>query len=336
MLLSMRDAVQANKAMIATSQTLASEVGLGILRGGGNAADAAVATAAALNVTEPCSTGIGGDMFALYYDAQTRAVSALNGSGRAPEAVTLERIGAGGWSERHALTVTVPGACQGWADLAARHGTLPLSTLLEPAIGLAEEGFPVAPVTARAWARSAAWLSPEQRMPDGAGGALTTEDLAAHASTWDTPIHTEFRGVRVWECPPNGQGLAALLALNILSGFDLSSLEPLGSTRWHLMIEAMRLAFADARRYVADPEHAGIPLDELLDPGYAEARRGLIDLRRATLDVRHGAPTERGGTVYFCVVDEAGNACSFINSNYMGFGTGLTPAGWGFTLQNRA
>jgi len=372
----MSPAVQARQGMIATSQTLASQIGLSILQDGGNAADAAVAAAAALNVTEPCSTGIGGDMFALFYDARTRRVSALNGSGRAPAALTRERA-ASDWSARHALTVTVPGACAGWCDLLSCHGTLPIGPLLEPE--LAEQGFSVAEGTAAAWARSTALLCSELLMPDGrppragerfrnpglartlrevaaggaaafyqgpiaaaiaqvvqqAGGVLTQADLAAHRSTWDEPIHADFYGKRIWQCPPNGQGLAALLALNVLSGFDLAALDALGPPRWHLMIESMRLAFADARYYVADPEWGGMPIAELLDPAYASAQRRRIDPDRATLDIRRGSPTERGGTVYFCVVDEAGNACSFINSNYMGFGTGLTPQGWGFTLQNR-
>ncbi len=179
-----------------------------------------------------------------------------------------------------------------------------------------------------------------------AGGCLTAEDLAAHASTWDEPISTTYRpfgaaqnrsvsSVRIWECPPNGQGLAALLALNILEGFDLSSLDPLAPERLHLEIEAMRLAFADTRWYVTDPQFTDIPIAQLLSKAYAAERRKLIDPTRATLDQRRGAPVASSDTVYFSVVDGQGNACSFINSNYMGFGTGIVPAGWGFSLQNR-
>jgi gamma-glutamyltranspeptidase/glutathione hydrolase len=168
-----------------------------------------------------------------------------------------------------------------------------------------------------------------------AGGCLSQDDLAAHTSTWDIPISTTYRGFRIWECPPNGQGLAALLALNLLEGFDLASTVPISAQRLHLMIEAMRLAFADTRLYVADPAFNPAPLDWLLSKDYAADRRKLIDFERASLDRQHGTPASSSDTVYLCVVDAEGNACSFINSNYMGFGTGIVPPGWGFTLQNR-
>jgi gamma-glutamyltranspeptidase/glutathione hydrolase len=265
---------------------------------------------------------------------------------------------------------------------------MPLAEILAPAIRLAEEGFPVAPLTAHFWQRGAEnqlasapggrALTLDGRGPRAgeifrnpglarafraiaeggkeayyqgdiarsiaqvvqeAGGAMTVEDLAAHESTWDEPISTTYRGVRVWECPPNGQGLAALIALNALEGFELSKQDPLGVDRWHLLIEAMRLAFVDTRWYVADPKFFDIPLAGLLSKEYAAARRQIINPERATLDTQRGAPVAGSGTVYFCVVDGQGNACSFINSNYMGFGTGIVPAGaagpWGFTLQNR-
>jgi gamma-glutamyltranspeptidase/glutathione hydrolase len=168
-----------------------------------------------------------------------------------------------------------------------------------------------------------------------AGGCLAVEDLAAHTSTWDTPISTTYRGLRVWECPPNGQGLTALIALNILEGFDLAALSPLSADRLHLEIEALRLAFADTRWYVADPAFTPAPLKWLLSKEYAAERRKRLNLRRASLDVQRGSPVAGSDTVYFCVVDGDENACSFINSNYMGFGTGIVPAGWGFSLQNR-
>ncbi|MBN2549552.1 MAG: gamma-glutamyltransferase family protein [Anaerolineales bacterium] len=374
--------------MVAASQPLAVAAGLEILAQGGNAADAAVAVASALNVTEPTSTGLGGDCFALYYQADTGQVSALNGSGRAPTSLTLERLRQEGLEEKlppyHAYTITVPGACAGWCDLIARFGQLPLATTLSPAIRLAESGFPVAPMTARFWQSGVAnrllsalgglELTIDGRAPQAgeifrnpglartlqliaeggktafyqgeiaeaiasvvqaAGGCLSISDLAAHTSTWDQPISTIYRGVRFWECPPNGQGLAALLALNILEGFDLSRWEPLSVERLHLEIEAMRLAFADTRWYVADSSFNPPPVQELLSKGYAAERRKLIQLDRATLDQQRGSPVASSDTVYFSVVDGWGNACSFINSNYMGFGTGIIPAGWGFTLQNR-
>jgi gamma-glutamyltranspeptidase / glutathione hydrolase len=386
---SRRSPVIGRGGIVSTSQPLATAAGLAILARGGNAADAAVAAGAALNVTEPTSTGIGGDMFALYFSAETGQISALNGSGRAPAALTLERLAKegllrGSLPRFHAYTVTVPGACAGWLDLLEWHGSLSPAEVLEPAVVLAEEGFPVAPLTALGWQRGA-----EQQLaaaPNGveltiggrapgageifrnpglartlravaeggrqafyegpiaraivevlqeAGGCMTGADLAAHASTWEQPIQVPYRGLRVYECPPNGQGLAALIALNILSGFDLGQAELLSADSLHLEIEAIRLAFADARWYVADPEFRDIPIEQLLSEHYASERRRLIDPGQATVDVRRGTPVASSDTVYLSVVDRFGNACSFINSNYMGFGTGIVPRGWGFTLQNR-
>ncbi len=383
-----RSGVFARHGMVATSQPLAAMVGLRILLAGGNAADAAVATAAALNVTEPISTGIGGDCFALFYDAKTRAITALNGSGRAPAALTLDLLARQGLSGSmppfHAHTVTVPGACAGWSDLLARHGTMRLNNVLAPAIQLAEEGYPVAPLTAYLWQQGAKGqllnspgareLTVDGRAPRAGeiirlptlartlravaeggkeafyrgeiarklaetvqahGGLLTVEDLAAHESTWDEPISTTYRGIRVWECPPNGQGLAALIALNVLEGFKLHSMEPLGAERLHLLIEALRLAFVDTQWHVADPAFRYLPLAALTSKEYAEKRRKIIDPAKATPDISRGAPAGGSDTVYLTVVDSAGNACSFINSLYMGFGTGIVPEGTGICLHNR-
>jgi gamma-glutamyltranspeptidase/glutathione hydrolase len=376
------------RGMVATSQPLAVAAGLRMLDAGGNATDAAVATAAALAVTEPCGTGIGGDCFALFYDAKTGAVSGLNGSGRAPAALTLERVAREGFQEElpalHAHTVTVPGTCGGWADALQRHGSLPLAAVLEPAIELAERGFPVAPITAQIWevgAKLQLANSPGGRelLIDGRapragqlfrnpglartlrivaeqgpkgfyegepgraiaavvqrhGGVMTETDLAEHRSTWEEPISTTYRDLRVWECPPNGQGIAALIALNIVEGFDVASLDPHGPDRLHLLIEAMRLAFADCRSCLADPALVDVPVAELLCKDYASARRAEIDTGRTNPDARRGTPVARSDTVYLCAVDGAGNACSFINSNYRIFGTGIVPDGFGFSLQNR-
>jgi gamma-glutamyltranspeptidase/glutathione hydrolase len=385
---SRRSTVYSRSAIVATSQPLATAAGLEILSKGGNAADAAVAAGAALNVTEPTSTGIGGDMFALFYSAETKQVTALNGSGRAPAALTLDRLKQDGLERDlppfHPHTVTVPGACAGWFDLIARHGSLSMPEILAPAIRIAGEGFPVAPLTAYSWQRGAqnqlksapngreltidgrgpnpgeifrnpnlartfeivASRGPSAfyqgdiaeaivRVVQEAGGCMTMEDLASHASTWEEPISVTYRGLRVHECPPNGQGITALIALNILEGFDPASTAPLSAERLHLMIESMRLAFADARWYVADPKFSKIPVEGLLSKGYAGERRKLIDPTRATIDPQRGAPVHSSNTVYLSVVDKLGNACSFINSNYWGFGTGIVPKGFGFTLQNR-
>jgi gamma-glutamyltranspeptidase/glutathione hydrolase len=164
---------------------------------------------------------------------------------------------------------------------------------------------------------------------------MNEADLAHHESSWVAPIHTTYRKLRVWECPPNGQGLAALLALNIVEGFELTGLGPLSAERLHLQIEAMRLAFADARWFIADPASNPAPLAELLSKEYAADRRRLIDRDKASIDQQRGTPTSASDTVYLSVIDGEGNACSFINSNYAGFGTGIVPRGWGFTLQNR-
>ncbi len=384
---SRRSPVYGLGGMVATSQPLAVEAGLKILSLGGNAADAAVATAAALNVTEPTSTGLGGDCFALYYEASSGQITAVNGSGRAPASLSLERLKKEGFRDElpqfHPYTITVPGACAGWCDLLTRHGRLPIAKVLDSAIHLAEQGFPVSPITAYHWNNAAKRLvtapggieltidgrAPQageifhnhglartlRRIAEGgkaafyqgeiaeaiarvvrqSGGCLSVEDLSAHTSTWDLPISTTYHGFRVWECPPNGQGLATLLALNLLEGYDLAALPPLSSKRLHLMIEAMRLAFADTSWYVADPAFNPAPLEGLLSKEYAAERRKLINPARATLDHVYGTPTSASDTVYLSVVDADGNACSFINSNYYGFGTGIVPRGWGFTLQNR-
>jgi gamma-glutamyltranspeptidase/glutathione hydrolase len=331
---------------------------------------------------------LGGDAFALYYDAATKNISAINGSGRAPRSLSLERLSREGFKDQlppyHPYNVTVPGACALWCDLTARLGRLPLGAILVPAIRLAEEGFPVSPITSYLWQRAAQGqlakavngveLTIEGRGPNPgeifrnpglartlktiaeggknafyegeiaeaivsilreAGGCMELSDLAEHQSTWEAPISILYRGMRIWECPPNGQGLAVLLALNLLEKYDLSILPPLSPMRLHLEIEALRIAFADARHFVADPTFFPIPLEDLLSPAYADERRRGISPQYALPEHIHGFPASGHDTVYFCVVDGEGNACSFINSNYMGFGTGIVPRGWGFSLQNR-
>ena len=384
---SRRSAVHASRGLVASSQPLATEAGIAILREGGNAADAAVATAAVLALTEPMSTGLGGDMFALHYEGTSGKITALNGSGRAPSRLSLDLLRDQGFADAlpplHAHNVTVPGACAGWCDLVDRHGSLGMDRLLAPAVRLAKEGFPVAPLTALHWAVGAerqlrrapggSRLLVDGRAPSAgevfrnpdlartfeaiakhgkeafyrgdlarriaaavqaAGGVMTTEDLAAHHSTWDEPLSTAYRGVRLWECPPNGQGLVALLTLNLLAHLELPE-DGVSTDRLHLVIEALRLAFADGRRYVADPAKAQVPTKALLSEAYARDRSRRIDPGKANLRAAPGTPAAGSDTVYFSVADGAGNACSFINSNYMGFGTGIVPEGAGFALQNR-
>lgn len=383
---SRRSAVMGLGPMVATSQPLAAQAGLQTLLAGGNAVDAAVATAGMLAIVEPTGTGLGGDCFALVYTAATRSLRALNGSGRAPAALDVARLNALGWTampQRGALTVTVPGAVDAWARLVAEHGRMPLAEVLAPAIATAEKGYPVSELIARAWRAGAPLLAlhpaaREHFLPGGdapragtrvrqlgqaralrqiaeggaeafyrgpiadaivasvkaAGGCLDHADLASHASAWDAPIATRFHGLDVWQCPPNGQGLAALVALAVAHGWDLPAL-PWGSGEWmHRLIEAMRLGFADAHAWVADPAFAAAPVATLLAPAYADARRALVRSDRAMPAPASGIP--RGSdTVYLAAVDGDGNACSLINSNYMGFGSGIV-AGWtGIPLQNR-
>jgi gamma-glutamyltranspeptidase/glutathione hydrolase len=380
---SRRSGVLARHGMVATSQPLAAMAGLQMLMKGGNAADAAIAVAAMLNVVEPMSTGIGGDCFALIYTASTGQVTALNGSGRAPLAFTLEEAQKRGLNEiplLGPLPVTVPGAASGWQALLDRFGTMTLAECLAPAIAAAEEGFPVSERISAGWHRSAEKLARDaeasrvylpapnvgdvHRQPDLArtfrtvaeggaeafyhgplaekiaacvqsqGGYLTAADLARHTATWESPIRTTYRGVEVLEHPPNGQGLAALLALNIVEGYDLAGMDYFDPARWHVMIEAMRMGMADAARYVADPAVVNVPVGTLLSREYATRRRALIAPDSSVTLMAPGQPEHRD-TVYLTAADGQGNAVSFINSLYYGFGSGLVVPGTGICLQNR-
>jgi gamma-glutamyltranspeptidase/glutathione hydrolase len=386
---SRRSMVVSPRGMVAAENVLAAEAGCAILRRGGNAADAAIATAAVMNVTAPAATGIGGDCFALYYDAQTKQVTALNGSGRAPRNLSIERLereNIVGEIPAHSVhAVTVPGAAQGWEDLLKRHGTLSLGEVLQDAIFYAEQGVPVSPVFGAAWgsARVEAFLKScphtEDYLPNGTvpqvgqivklpglaqtlrtvahhgvaafyqgaiadaivttlqalGGTLTHADLQAHTSTWGEAISVDYRGYTVWEHPPNGQGLAALLALNIAEGWNLGDYAPDSADKLHWMVEAMRLAFADARQYIADPQQSNVPVAALLSKAYAAQRHELVHADRAMQPPTFGQPLPASDTTYLCVLDGQGNACSFINSLYMGFGSGIVAKGTGVFLQNR-
>ncbi len=388
---SRRSAVLAKNGMVATSQPLAALAGLRMLMQGGNAVDAAVAAAAALNVVEPESTGVGGDMFALIWNDREKRVRALNGSGRAPAAASIDQLRAAGYDQMPGegpFSVSAPGTVHGWETILKAHGSMPLAEVLKPAIGYAEEGFPVTDFIAYQWSGQQARLSalpsgqemllngrpPRQgeimRLPtlgktlravaEGGsaafyhgeiaakiasfvqeqGGWITADDLADHTSDWDEPIATDYRGVTCWECPPNGQGIAALEALNIVEGFDIKSMGAQTVATYHHLIEGMRLSFADAHRYVADPRKASVPIAALTDKGYAAQRRELIDPDKVMPYAPFGDLTgyRKGGgdTVYISCVDGQGNACSFINSIYINFGSGLVVPDSGIVLQNRA
>ncbi len=380
-----RQPLYASNGVVATSQPLAAQAGLFVLREGGNAVDAAIATAAALTVVEPTSNGIGSDAFALVWDGGR--LHGLNGSGRSPGACTREALTSAGLDAIPAFgwwPVTVPGAPQSWVDLHARFGRLPFERLLAPAIEYAESGFLLSPVLSHYWHLGAELYNHRNGdefagwrhtfMPDGfspkpgatwksgshadtlrsiarshaedfyrgaiaarmdrfareTGGLLRAEDLAAHHSDWVDPISVNYRGHQVWEIPPNGQGIVALQALAMLDGMTLPPTRDERAA--HLQIEAIKLAFSDAQAYVADTEHAAVPVAGLLDPGYAAERRALIGERAG--QPATGEPPA-GGTVYLATADRDGMMVSFIQSNYMGFGSGVVVPETGVALANR-
>ncbi|RXK40572.1 gamma-glutamyltransferase [Tremella mesenterica] len=399
---SRRSTVFSAKGAVATSQPLACQAGIEVLNKGGNAADAAVAMAAALNVTEPSMTGVGGDMFCLFYDATTKTVRGINGSGRAPKALTLEHLrqrGVNGTSIplTDLNSVTVPGAAAGWCKTLETFGSgISMKEVLAPAIRMAREGVPAHEINSRKWQASEKLIKeasvnwparlilknpplPSHIMthPDladtfeaiatygkdgyytgriaeaivevvqGGGGVMSLEDLAECEAEVVQPIKYDFRvgkagdsGVTLWECPPNGQGLTALMALGIIEAvekkhnFDILKLEHNSALYLHILIEALRLAFADTRYYVADPRVVHVPVEEMLTPKYLAQRADLIQLDK-TIEISRGSPVAGSDTVYLATADKEGNSCSFIASNYAGFGTGAIPAGCGFTLQNR-
>ncbi|KAJ0119296.1 gamma-glutamyltranspeptidase [Diaporthe amygdali] len=434
---SRRSVVHSTKGIVSCTQPLAAKCGIEILDAGGNAADAAVAVAAGMNMTEPCSTGIGGDMFCLFYDARTSKVSALNGSGRSGGKCTLDQLrhdlgpDAGSIPARSVHAVTVPGAAAGWVDTVERFGSgrFTLEQILAPAIRLGEAGFPVSELTAESWGNAENMIKtaspngkemlkadPESegffRAPKAGeimknptlartfraiategkkgfytgriaeafvkvvqdlGGYLDLEDLADHLDRGSEPVEPislKFRGqglqrgkkrqangevkdsdvddgdkgLELWEHPPNGQGIVALMALGIMQELENQGKIPTftaaqhNSTPYlHAIIESLRIAFADANWFVADPNVVQVPSAGLISPAYLAKRASLFDPNKASNGViAHGSPALRSSdTVYFAVSDAEGNAISFINSNYEGFGTCIIPKGCGFTLQNR-
>jgi gamma-glutamyltranspeptidase/glutathione hydrolase len=383
-----RSAVLARHGMVAASHPLAAQVGLDILKAGGNAIDAAIATDAALGLMEPMSCGIGGDLFAIVWDAKAQKLYGLNASGRSPYRATRQLFAERGLTEiptTGPLSWSVPGCVDGWAELHQRFGAKSLQDILAPVIRYAEEGTPVPDVIAGYWRTGARLLRrdpgaarvylPDGRPPargsvfqnpalarayrliaeggrdafyrgpiaaelvklsDRAGGLFTPKDFADHTSTWVEPVSTTYRGVEVWELPPNGQGIAALQMLNILEGYDLAKLGPGSADYWHLFLEAKKLAYADRARYYADPDFAKVPVAELIAKPYAAARRKLISMDHALTDVGPGDPKlGRSDTVYLCAVDQDRNCVSLIQSNYTGFGSGIASAELGFVVQNR-
>lgn len=383
-----RSEIIAANAMAATSQPLATQIALDLLKVGGSAVDAAIAANAALGVMEPTGCGIGGDLFALVWDAGNAELTGLNASGRSPGSLTADEFKSAGFAkvpEFGPLSVSVPGAVDGWFQLHDRYGRLPMAEVLAPAIRYAREGFPVSEVIARHWALNAQVLGGypgfgETYLPDGRaprkgdvfrnprlatsyeklvtggreafyegeisetisaymaaqGGHLSASDLAAHRSEWVEPACCNYRGYDVYELPPNSQGIAVLQMLNVLEGFDVAGMG-FGSPEYvHHVVEAKKLAYEDRARFYADPGFCDVPVVQLISRSYARTRRRLIDAGKAAATCPAGDPLpEHGDTVYLTTADRDGNMVSLIQSNYAGMGSGMTPTGLGFVLQNR-
>jgi gamma-glutamyltranspeptidase/glutathione hydrolase len=367
--------------IVATGQPLAAQAGVRMMLAGGNAIDAAIATAITLTVVEPTANGIGADNFALIWAGG--GLHGMNSSGRSPRAMTPDKYaGKDSISTRGWDGVTIPGAPWGWVTAHERFGALPFATLFEPAIEYARHGFPVSPVAAYYWnigARSYREFEEWQKtfVPGGSapkpgeifrsenhaktleeiaasggesfyrgalaeriaaharetGGLITEDDLALHDSDWVRPIEMEYHGWTLHEIPPNGQGLAALMMLGILKHLPLGEHAVDSAMYAHLEMEAMKLAFADAHRYIADPAWMDVKVESLLDPAYLESRARLVDPDRAQ-DFQHGTP-KPGGTVLLTAADAEGNMVSWIQSNYTGFGSGIVVPGTGIALHNR-
>jgi gamma-glutamyltranspeptidase/glutathione hydrolase len=381
-----KSVVYAPNGMAATSQPLATSAAVHVLQQGGNAIDAAVTAASVLSVTEPMMTGIGGDMFAIVWSAKDKRLYGLNASGRAGALMTREELLRRQRTRgpaRGPESVTVPGALAGWQALLNRFGTMKLAQVLEPAIGYAENGFPVTPVIAQDWttgnivqrdsgARATFLIDGKYpgagdwfRNPDYArtlrdiqregidyfykgplgekivnhlrarGGFLTMDDLRRNEPTWVTPISTKFAGYRVWELPPNNQGIATLEMLRILEPYDLKAMGQNSAKYLHYLIEAKKLAYADLGRYVGDPDHLTVQPSYMLSDSFINERRSHIDPNKAMAETQPGPERTSSETIYLTVADKDGNMVSFINSNYDEWGSGVVVPGTGFALHDR-
>ncbi|HAF29090.1 MAG TPA: gamma-glutamyltransferase [Bacteroidales bacterium] len=381
-----RSEVIAKHGMAATSQPLATQVALDILKKGGNAIDAAIAANATLGLMEPTGNGMGGDLFAIIWDAKTQKLYGLNASGRSPKSLTLDYFLDNNFEKIPAfgpLPVSVPGCVDGWFEMHKKFGSMKMTDILNPAITYAREGFPVSELIAYYWdlsvprlreypnftetftlngkapAKGEIFKNPFlantlEKIAQGGrdvfykgeiakeidrymkemGGFLSYDDLASHKSEWVEPISTNYRGYDVWELPPNGQGTAALQMLNMLEAYDIASMG-FGSTEYiHLFTEAKKLAFEDRAKYYSDMDFNKIPVDKLISKEYSNERRKLINPDRAARNYPAGE-LEQGNTIYMTVADQWGNMVSLIQSNYRGMGSGMTPKGLGFILQDR-
>src|SRR5580658_3967670 len=384
-----RSMVISRRGVVSAENPLAAQAGANVLAHGGNAVDAAIATNAVMGVVEPMMNGIGGDLFAIVYDAKSGKLYGLNASGWAPAGLSIEFLKSkdiAKMPQEGIQSVTVPGAVDGWSNLLARFGTKKFSEVLAPAIYYAREGFPVPEWDAAYWADAVDILKQDKnaaatylldghaprvgeifRNPDLAhsleslasggrdayykgaiastivalstrlGGTMTPEDLADYSSEWVNPISTTYHGWTVYEIPPNGQGIAALIMLNIMESFPLAQFGHNSADALHAMIEAKKLAYSDMYRYVADPKFSRVPVEGMLAKDYAAQRAKLIDMSKANCNVSPGEPAfpTAGDTTYLTVVDRDGNMVSLIQSNYSGFGSRLVADGTGFALQNR-
>jgi gamma-glutamyltranspeptidase / glutathione hydrolase len=385
----LRSTVFGTRGVVATSQPLAANAGLDILIKGGNAIDAAVATAAVLTVVEPMSTSLGGDVFVMVYLAKEKKLVGLNASGRAPYAVTLDKLNEK--LKKHEMkniggiySVTVPGAVDGWFTVLEKYGTMSMAEVLEPAIHYADNGFPVSEIIGQAWANSVkklsgepstakTWLVDGKRSPkigeifvnkdlantykklakngrdefykgsiakaiikysDEKDGFLSMKDFEDHTSTWVEPIYADYKNYRLYELPPNGQGIAALEMLKILENVDMKSLGHNSAEYLHHFIEAKKLAYADIRKWNSDPEFNDLPIDQMISSEYGKKQFDRINANKAMQRPESGIPGG-GDTVLLEVMDKDHNAVSFIYSIYSGFGSGLVAPGTGFSLQNR-
>jgi gamma-glutamyltranspeptidase / glutathione hydrolase len=383
-----RSMVMSQGGIVATESPLASKAGAEILERGGNAVDAAIAAHAVMTVVAPMWNGIGGDLFAIVYDAKSGKYYGLNASGWAPAGQSLDRLRKMGFQEvpgRGIESATVPGAVDGWQKLLDRFGKKKFGEVLAPAIQIAEDGFPVTEWIALHFAADAALLKSSEATaktflisdraprlgevfhnPDLAwslreiarngrdafyrgaitrsllelsarhGGAFTAQDFSEYSSEWVEPISTTYRGWKVYELPPNGQGIGALEMLNLMERFDLQKLGLNSAQALHIQIEAKKLAYADVLRYMGDPRMNRMPVSGMLSKAYAAERAKLIDLNHARCDVSAGALVpDAGDTTYLSVVDREGNMVSLIESNYEEFGSGLVADGTGFVLHDR-
>ena len=383
-----RTVVMAQNGMACTSNPLSTQVAIEILKNGGNAIDAAIAANAMEGVVEPHVNGIGGDLFAIVWDAKTQKLHGLNASGRSPYSLTLAEFKKRGLTHIPAdgpLPVSVPGCVDGWFELHKKFGKLPMERILANAVKYAREGYAVHDEAAGGWAGMVARFGKypnikEVYAPNGAapkrgeifknpalantlekigkqgrdvfykgemaqtmdafmkkvGGFLSYKDLADHTSEWIEPVSTNYRGYDVWELPPNGQGIAALQMLNILEGYDFSKIQWGSAEHVHLFVEAKKIVFEDRAKFYADPAFAKIPVKSLISKEYAAERRKLINPNRALAKIDAGNPALKDGdTIYLTVADAEGNMVSLIQSNYRGFGSGMSPDGLGFQFQDR-